>query len=73
MTVQIADLIDELLEPHGVAVVLEAVHLCSVMRGVKKHDARMTTSSMQGGFRKNPATRQEFLDSISRGATPLQL
>ena len=73
MTVQIADLIEELLEPHGVAVVLEAVHLCSVMRGVKKHDARMTTSAMHGGFRKNPATRQEFLDSISRGATPLRL
>ncbi|MFN2144113.1 MAG: GTP cyclohydrolase I FolE [Anaerolineales bacterium] len=73
MTVQIAEMIDELLEPHGVAVVLEAVHLCSVMRGVKKHDARMTTSAMHGGFRKNPATRQEFLDSISRGATPLQL
>ena len=73
MTCQIAEMIDELLEPHGVAVVLEAVHLCSVMRGVKKHDARMTTSAMHGGFRKNPATRQEFLDSISRGATPLKL
>jgi GTP cyclohydrolase I len=73
MTCQIAELLDELLEPHGVAVVLEAVHLCSVMRGVKKHDARMTTSAMHGGFRKNPATRQEFLDSISRGATPLRL
>jgi GTP cyclohydrolase I len=73
MTCQIAELIDQLLEPHGVAVVLEAVHLCSVMRGVKKHDARMTTSAMHGGFRKNPATRQEFLDSISRGATPLRL
>jgi GTP cyclohydrolase I len=73
MTCQIAELLDELLEPHGVAVVLEAVHLCSVMRGVKKHDARITTSAMHGGFRKNPATRQEFLDSISRGATPLRL
>ncbi|MBN2043626.1 MAG: GTP cyclohydrolase I FolE [Anaerolineales bacterium] len=73
MTCQIAELLDQLLEPHGVAVVLEAVHLCSVMRGVKKHDARMTTSAMHGGFRKNPATRQEFLDSISRGATPLRL
>ncbi len=73
MTRQIADLIMEVVEPHGVAVVLEAVHLCSVMRGVKKHDARMTTSAMHGGFRKNPATRQEFLDSISRGATPLRL
>ena len=72
MTRQIADLITELLNPHGVAVVLEAVHLCSVMRGVKKHDARMTTSAMHGAFRKSMATRQEFLDSISRGADPLR-
>ena len=73
MTLQIANLIMEVLQPHGVAVVMEAVHLCSVMRGVKKHDARMTTSAMLGAFRKNPATRQEFLDSISRGAERLHL
>lgn len=73
MTVQIAEFISELLNPHGVAVVLEAVHLCSVMRGVKKHDARMTTSAMHGAFRANLATRQEFLDSISRGADPLRM
>ncbi|HKJ27200.1 MAG TPA: GTP cyclohydrolase I FolE [Anaerolineales bacterium] len=72
MTRQIADLILEMLDPHGVAVVLEAVHLCAVMRGVKKHDARMTTSAMHGGFRRSMATRQEFLDSISRGASPLR-
>jgi GTP cyclohydrolase I len=73
MTSQIAELIEELTQPKGVAVVLEAVHLCSVMRGVKKHDARMTTSAMHGLFRKNLATRQEFLDMISRGATPIKL
>ena len=73
MTLQIANLIMEVVQPHGVAVVMEGVHLCSVMRGVKKHDARMTTSAMLGAFRKNPATRQEFLDSISRGAQPLRL
>lgn len=73
MTLQIANLIMEVLQPHGVAVVMEAVHLCSVMRGVKKHDARMTTSAMLGAFRRNAATRQEFLDSISRGAQPLRL
>lgn len=73
MTSQIAKLIEELTQPKGVAVVLEAVHLCSVMRGVKKHDARMTTSAMHGLFRKNLATRQEFLDMISRGATPIKL
>ena len=72
MTRQIADLVDELLHPKGVAVVVEGLHLCSVMRGVKKHDARMTTSSMSGAFRTNLPTRQEFLDNISRGAKPLQ-
>ena len=72
MTRQIADFIDGLLHPQGVAVVLEALHLCSMMRGVKKHDARMTTSAMLGAFRTSLATRQEFLDNISRGADPLK-
>lgn len=71
MTRQIADFLNELLEPQGVAVVLEAVHLCAMMRGVKKHNARMTTSAMIGLFRSKMATRQEFLDNISRGADPL--
>ena len=66
MTRQIADLLQETLEPQGVAVVVEAMHLCSMMRGVKKHDARMTTSAMHGAFRANLATRQEFLENISR-------
>ena len=73
LTRQIADLLQQLLEPHGVAVVLEGLHLCTMMRGVKKHDARMTTSAMHGCFRTNAATRQEFLDNISRGAGPLQI
>ena len=72
MTRQIADFINELLRPQGVAVVLEALHLCTMMRGVMKHDARMTTSAMHGAFRANLATRQEFLDNISRGADPLK-
>lgn len=66
MTRQIADLLQETLDPYGVAVVVEAMHLCSMMRGVKKHDARMTTSAMHGAFRANLATRQEFLENISR-------
>lgn len=66
MTREIADFINETLEPHGVAVVVEAMHLCAMMRGVKKHEARMTTSAMFGSFRANMATRQEFLDNISR-------
>ena len=73
MTRQIADILQATLEPQGVAVVVEGMHLCSMMRGVKKHDARMTTSAMHGAFRANLATRQEFLDNISRGAKPLQI
>jgi len=73
MTRQIADFLRDLLKPQGVAVVVEAMHLCSMMRGVKKHDARMTTSAMHGAFRANLATRQEFLDNISRGASPLRI
>lgn len=73
MTRQIADLLNELLHPQGVAIVVEGLHMCSVMRGVKKHDARMTTSAMLGAFRRNMSTRQEFLDNISRGSVPLHL
>ncbi len=73
MTRQIADFLQHTLEPQGVAVVVEAVHMCSMMRGVKKHDARMTTSAMHGAFRTNLATRQEFLDNIGRGAGPLRI
>ena len=71
MTRQIADFLNELLDPHGVAVVIEALHLCAMMRGVMKHEARMTTSAMLGYFRTHIATRQEFLDNISRGSNPL--
>jgi len=71
LTRQIADFINELLAPEGVAVVMEALHLCSMMRGVKKHDARMTTSATIGSFRDNMSTRMEFLDNISRASQPL--
>jgi len=73
LTREIADFLRDLLHPQGVAVVVEAMHLCSMMRGVKKHDARMTTSAMHGAFRANLATRQEFLDNISRGASQLRI
>lgn len=72
MTRQIADFLETLLKPRGVAVVVEAIHLCGMIRGVRKHDARMTTSSMLGAFRNNEVTRMEFLDNISRGAKPLE-
>jgi GTP cyclohydrolase IA len=73
MTRQVADFIRDVLHPQGVAVVVEGLHLCMMMRGVRKHNARMTTSAMHGAFRSNPATRQEFLDNITRGASPLQI
>jgi GTP cyclohydrolase IA len=73
MTRQIADFIRDLLHPQGVAVVVEALHLCMSMRGVQKHNARLTTSAMHGAFRANLATSQEFLENISRGVSPLQL
>jgi GTP cyclohydrolase I len=72
MTRQIADLVRDLLHPQGVGVVVEALHLCMMMRGVQKHNARMTTSAMHGAFRSNLATRQEFLENIGRGTSPLQ-
>ncbi len=64
MTRQIAELIEEVLEPQGVAVVIEASHLCSMMRGVKKEHARMVTSTMLGCFRKSDKTRNEFLHHL---------
>jgi len=66
MTRQIADFLDELLHPLGVAVVVEGVHMCAAMRGVKKANARMVTNAMLGIFKRNPTTRAEFLSSISR-------
>ncbi len=73
MTRQIADFIMDLLKPQGVAVVVEGLHLCAMMRGVKKHDARMTTSTMLGSFRNRESTRQEFLNHLDRGADPLRI
>jgi GTP cyclohydrolase IA len=73
MTRQIADFLRDLLHPQGVAVVVEAMHLCSMMRGVKKHNARMITSAMHGAFRANLATREEFLQNITRGSSELHI
>ena len=66
LTVQIADTIQRVLQPLGVAVVIEAAHQCMTTRGVHKHDVTMTTSRMIGVFRDNPATRREFLALIGR-------
>jgi GTP cyclohydrolase I len=66
MTQQIADFLMQVLNPLGVAVVVEGAHMCSMMRGVKKANARMITSSMRGSFRDNDKTRSEFLEHVDR-------
>jgi GTP cyclohydrolase I len=71
MTRQIADIIEEILQPYGVAVVLEASHLCSMMRGVKKEHARMVTSAMLGCFKDNDKTRNEFLHFLTSSSTTM--
>ncbi len=68
MTQQIAGLLMETLEPRGVACVVEALHLCTLMRGVRKQGATMVTSSMLGTFRRDARTRDEFLTLIGRPA-----
>jgi GTP cyclohydrolase IA len=70
LTVQVADFLMERLQPKGVGCVIEATHLCTMMRGVKKHEATMVTSSMVGTFRRDARTRSEFLGLIGKlGAT----
>ncbi len=64
MTRQIADTLFEALEPDGVAVVIEAKHLCMMMRGVEKQNSVATTSAMLGSFRDDERTRNEFLKLI---------
>ncbi len=64
MTKEIAEMMREKLDPHGVAVVVEARHLCMVMRGVEKQHSYMTTSHMLGKFRDDQSTRLEFMNLI---------
>ncbi|NNE85960.1 MAG: GTP cyclohydrolase I FolE [Alphaproteobacteria bacterium] len=68
MTAQIANTIDEVLQPRGVAVVIEAAHQCMTTRGVNKPGVDMVTSRMLGAFRDNQATRQEFMSVIGKPA-----
>jgi GTP cyclohydrolase IA len=65
MTAQIANTINKVLEPEGVAVVIKAEHHCMTTRGVLKHGTDMVTSRMLGAFRDNPLTRQEFLAIVT--------
>jgi GTP cyclohydrolase I len=66
LTTQIAETIFEKIHPHGVAVVVEAQHLCMMMRGVQKMNSRAVTSSMLGVFRTRQESRMEFLDLIRK-------
>lgn len=68
MTAQIADTLNDILQPKGVAVVIEATHQCMTTRGVHKAGVAMVTSRMLGTFRENLSTRQEFLAMIGRTA-----
>lgn len=64
MTAQVADTIDEVLKPRGVAVVIKATHQCMTTRGVHKPGTELTTSRMLGCFRDDPSLRQEFLANV---------
>ncbi|HSH02507.1 MAG TPA: GTP cyclohydrolase I FolE [Anaerolineae bacterium] len=66
MTAQIANTLNDILDPLGIGVVVEGSHMCSMMRGVKKEHARMTTSTMLGAFRNRHKTRDEFLNHLQR-------
>jgi GTP cyclohydrolase I len=73
MTRQIADFLEAAIHPQGVAIVIEGLHLCSKIRGVKKANARMVTSTVCGVFKESEITRKEFLDLISRDTTSVSL
>jgi GTP cyclohydrolase I len=69
MTAQIANALNDVLQPKGVAVVIEAMHECMTTRGVHKSGVVMVTSQMVGAFRNDPSTRREFLAMIGNPAT----
>jgi GTP cyclohydrolase I len=67
LTTQVAEALQEAIEPTGVAVVMEATHLCMVVRGVQKPNAITVTSAMLGEFRDNPMTRAELMQLVHNG------
>ncbi|PYN27826.1 MAG: hypothetical protein DMD76_07055 [Candidatus Rokuibacteriota bacterium] len=67
LTTQIANALNDALQPRGVAVVMEATHLCMLMRGVEKQNSKAVTSAMLGAFRDRPETRAEFMELIKSG------
>ena len=68
MTSQIAQFLQETLDPLGVAVVVEGAHMCAMIRGVKKDNTKMTTSKMTGVFKDNPETRAEFIQLLKHNS-----
>ncbi|MBZ0269682.1 GTP cyclohydrolase I FolE [bacterium] len=66
LTSQIAEVIQDVLEPHGVGVVIEARHLCMMMRGVEKQSSVAVTSCLVGSFQEDPRTRGEFMELVGR-------
>ncbi|MEE8613178.1 MAG: GTP cyclohydrolase I, partial [Nitrospirales bacterium] len=72
LTVQIAETLQAKLKPHGVGVVMEAQHLCMMMRGVEKQNTLAVTSEMLGVFRNQQQTRDEFLKLIRSGRSEVR-
>jgi GTP cyclohydrolase I len=71
LTQDLAMLLHERLESRGSAVFIEGLHLCMAARGIEAHETSVVTSAVRGAFLEQPATRQEFLDLVSRPAAPL--
>jgi GTP cyclohydrolase I len=70
LTMQIAETLESVLQPKGVAVVIESIHLCMMMRGVESPNASAITSSIRGEFERDSKTRSEFMDLIRRRRDP---
>jgi GTP cyclohydrolase IA len=70
MTKEIAQTLEQVLEPKGVAVVIEAIHLCMMMRGVNQQNASAVTSAMHGEFERDPKTRSEFMELMRHPKPP---
>jgi len=70
LTVQVAETLEQVLQPKGIAVVVEAIHLCMIMRGVESQNTSAITSSMRGEFERDPKTRSEFMNLIRNRRDP---
>jgi len=70
LSTEVAQILDEVLKPRGVGVVVEAKHLCMMMRGVQQQNSFAVTSSLRGEFESDPKTRAEFLGLIRQNASP---